>query len=94
MKFAVLVFIHVCTCMYICSYFFQIQIPQFIHAKNVPRVPYRDYDALLLEPCPVDNEMSSQELSRKRCRPSSSAIVSYPTVLQVKCSSVCTCSIA
>ncbi|CAI8051264.1 Exostosin-2 [Geodia barretti] len=40
----------------------------------------RSYDAVLLEPCPAGKKVSG-ELALKRCRASSNAIVSYPSVL-------------
>ena len=42
----------------------------------------RDYEALLLEPCPK-GKVAENVLSQKRCRPTSGAVVSYPTVLEV-----------
>jgi glucuronyl/N-acetylglucosaminyl transferase EXT2 len=55
------------------------QLPQSIQHKLSDLE--KDYDAVLLEPCPVDGT-PPRELPRKRCHPSSDAVVAYPAILQ------------
>ena len=43
---------------------------------------HRSYDAILLEPYPVGTRVSA-EMALKRCRASSNAVVSYPSILLV-----------
>ena len=56
-KFAVIASMHVCI---VHMQLIFLDNNSTVHScKDRSRVPYRDYDALLLEPCPVDNEVSS-----------------------------------